>query len=100
MSIAGYSRQDILRLVMDAGNFPNDMEFTAAEVISRISKLLTPPEPTGYGALVMDVEGQFWLKVGHAGRWRAATHSNECDWDWLNKDGGPVRILFAGIEND
>jgi hypothetical protein len=89
------SKQDILRLVMEG--FGVSQEYTTAEIISTITDLLTPQEPTGRLALVEDVEECVWIKSTET-CWSMVGSDLGCDWKWLNQEHGPVNILFRGIE--
>jgi len=91
------SKGDVLRLVADGFEVG---EYTTVEIISRISKLLTQPEPRWHAAVVEDVEGNLWINNGGRSSWWAMTGDDKMSWDWLNTSHGPVNILFRGVERD
>jgi hypothetical protein len=84
-------------MVMDG--FDVSKEYTTVEIISTMSKLLTPAEPTGRLALIEDVDRSVWIK--HATScWSMVGSDVGCSWEWLTQTHGPVNILFEGVKDE
>ena len=57
-----------------------------------------PPEPTGLGAAVRDVDGDYWVHVGE-GSWQfGAPGGTELPWDGVTRYG-PLTVVFEGVES-
>ena len=57
-----------------------------------------PPEPTGLGAAVRDVDGDYWVHVGE-GSWQfGAPGGTEQPWDGVTRYG-PLTVVFEGVES-
>lgn len=58
----------------------------------------TPPEPTGLGATVRDVDGDYWVHVGE-GSWQfGVPGGTERPWDGVTRYG-PLTVVFEGVES-
>lgn len=56
------------------------------------------PEPTGLGAAVRDVDGDYWVHVGE-GSWRCGTPGGaERPWDGVTRYR-PLTVVFEGVES-
>lgn len=57
-----------------------------------------PPEPTGLGAAVRDVDGDYWVHVGE-GSWQfGVPGGTEQPWDGVTRYG-PLTVVFEGVES-
>ena len=73
-------------------------EYGAAPERPMPERLPIPPEPTGLGAAVRDVDGDYWVHVGE-GSWQfGAPGGTEQPWDGVTRYG-PLTVVFEGVES-
>ena len=64
----------------------------------RIKAALPPEEPTKRGAVVQAGD-TLWLRDDtERFAWLSAAEGDSWDWDYVTRDGGPVRVLFEGVD--